>query len=236
MAFGDFTWIATFTGNVIAEGIAGGGAGRIGQNPQSGPGGGGGAYARTAGIPVAVGIPYLVRVGGPINIPSNHESLFPGTALMYAREATSAGFLTPGVGGSAALCTGDVKHSGGNGGPWLGNGTPGSGGGSSATRDFDGVDGVTTPGGIAVPAGFGGNGGDGGAFDADGMNAQSPGGGGGGGGAATIQTNPGGGGEGCVVLWQDLGVWPPPAYSFLGAWGSPPAAWIDKVRKVSFMM
>lgn len=245
--YGDFFFIPPANITVIVEAWGAGGQGRIGQNPWTGMGGGGGAYAWRNGIRLLAGVTYDLRVGAPGGIAAPHESglygVPPGDSVV-AVEGGNAGFQTAGAGGTAAASTGAVKFSGGSGAtPYPGDGQPGGGGGSSAGRFSSGNPGGFAggggPGGSA-PAG-GGPGGNGGAFNADGSAPVSgPGGGGGGGGSALAQTNGGAGFEGAIIVWQDFGIWPPaPGQMPIVQHGSPPAPpnpANPKLRKSSFIM
>lgn len=223
--YGDFAYNPPVNQTVIAECWGGGSQGRIGQGPNTpGCGGGGGAYSRKAGIALTGGGSYLVRVGAPKHIAAPHESLFVNGGVVLADGAVEAVFHGPGIGGQAANGTGDVKFSGGSGAPYPGDiVSDGGGGGSSAGRGGNGNDGGFPAAGATVsgggPAAAGGL-----QPDGNGVSVLSgPGGGGGGGSTGTVQTNPGVGFEGAVVLWEDLGVWPPIGQTPLASYGSPPA-------------
>ncbi len=245
MSFGDFTWTPAATQNVIAECWGAGGKGRLGSNaPDMGPGGGGGAYSRKAGIAVVSGVGESIRVGGPGGVPSNHESFFRNNLTVQAREGGNAAFHTAGAGGLASASVGTVKFDGGNGGIGsFGVLSAGGGGGSSASRSQAGATGGVPAGGTLLTngSGAGGDGGTGGTNTptGDGHVGLGPGGGGGGGGSATVtQNNPGDGAEGAVVIWQDLGVWPPFGQTPLATFGTPPSNPVrpPKDRKSGFVM
>lgn len=238
MAYGDFAYTPPVNQVLIVECWGASGAGSFGNGPVNpGGGGGGGAYSRRAGIAVTAGVPELVRVGGPYNVPSNHESSFRGIQDPLALYGTSAGFLSAGLGGLASGGVGDVKFSGGDG---AFNVDPsGGGGGSSAGRNGNGNNG-STPNGGAAPVGgaAGGNGGPPGEGPAaDGQPGFAPGGGGGGAGTFSVtQPNGGTGREGAVVIWEDRGVWPPVGQTPLASYGSPPPGPVPKTPKSAVFM
>lgn len=226
MSYGDTTYTPPSNITVIAECWGSGGQGRLGtffdsNNRFMGPGGGGGAYARKAGLVLTGGTPYSVRVGAPGQIAAPHESFFITDLTCKASFGTNAtNDTTPGMGngkgGTAAASVGDVKFSGGDGQAYLGpdnTARPGGGGGSSATRVSDGAPGVGQTGGLILGGGNGGDGGHAGPGGA-GVGGRAPGGGGGGGGTPASALDPGStagpGSEGAVVIWEDVGVWPPP--------------------------
>lgn len=225
---GDSIWTPGFTGLVNVELLAAGGNGHIGQNPYTGCGGGGAAYASKRTIAVVMGVGILVRVGGRSGLGVPQESLFKDNFTCVADFGRDSAFEDPGaIGGQAASCVGDVKWSGGNGGGYPGDMLPGTGGGSSANRTGSGVNG--SPAGLGgIIGNGGGNGGDGGAVDGDGSPGVNPGGGGGGGGfAATRGTSGGFGANGCVAIWLDTGVWPPPVGQVpIITFGAIPSGWI----------
>jgi len=210
MSYGDFTYTPVANITVIAECWGAGGGGRIGQSggPWEGPGGGGGGYSRKAGIALTGGVGYLVRVGAPGLIAAPHESLF-GAPVCKANGGANAGFQDTGAaGGSTTGAIGDVNFSGGNGSAYPGDGPHfGGGGGSSAGRNSNGNNGAVNPGGS--DPGCGGKGGDGSIGGSGGQAGIAPGGGGGGGDTTFVSGGNADGAEGCVILWQDLGVWPP---------------------------
>jgi hypothetical protein len=223
-SYGDIAYVSPANQTVIAECWGGGSQGRIGQGPNTpGCGGGGGAYARKAGIALIAGGTYLVRVGAPKHIAAAHESLFINGGVVLADGAVEAVFHGPGIGGQAASSVGDVKFSGGSGAPYPGDiASDGGGGASSAGRSSAGNDGsFPAPGATIVdgggPGAFGGL-----QPDGNGVSVTTgPGGGGGGGSTGTVQTNPGFGFQGAVVLWLDGGVWPPVG-SPVASFGAPP--------------
>ncbi len=228
MPFGDTTWTPGFTGNVIAECWGAGGIGSLGGNqPAMGPGGGGGAYARRAAIAVVNGVAEFIRVGAPGGVSAPHESTFRNnTTGVSALAGGNASFHTPGTAGSAAGSSGTTKFDGGT-SVFVAGTSPGGGGGSSGSRSQAGANGAAPAGGTLPTNGFGagGDGGTGGTNTptGDGHVGHGPGGGGGGGGSATVtQNNPGDGGEGAVVIWQDLGTWPPFGQTPLATFGTPP--------------
>jgi hypothetical protein len=187
---------------VLVECWGSGGQGNIGQNfPNTGAGGGAGAYARKAGIPVTAGNTYLVRVGANSSIALNHNTLFINALTVNADFGQPGGFGSPGTGGKAASSTGDTKFDGGDGsypGFIL---APGGGGGGGGGRTGAGANGSGSTGGLGNDAN---NGGDGGAVNSPGHDGLSPGGGGGGGGAATgVQTAGGLGKDGALNIWDD---------------------------------
>lgn len=222
MPFTDYNFTSPITGNIIVECWGAGGGGRIGQNfPLSGGGGGGGAYARKAGIAVTNGGIYLARLGNTSPAGSTgSDTLFINAATVSAKGGTGAPFNSFGVGGAAASCVGDVKYSGGDGYPATSAVHAGGGGGSSAGRSATGVTAGSDVGAIAPQCG--GNGGNGGAVSVAGSTGLTPSGGGGGGGSDPVQTAGGTGAEGAIVIWQDLGVWPPVGQTALQTYGSPP--------------
>lgn len=248
MTFIDYSWLTPAgVTSIEVECWGSGGGGRIGSffdanNIFRGCGGGGGAYSRKANMAVTPGQTYTVRVGNGggsnaggdaslISIPSPVASLIeakgggPGTAVP-----------SPGIGGSAAAGTGDVKFSGGDGGTYPGNGSaPGTGGGSSAGSAAAGANGGASAGGVAPFRG--GSGGSGQSPNNPGLPGTAPGGGGAGGSGPTFSTNPAGGAgaNGAVVIWRNgkyaLGGAP------LASFGSPPANPPQiKARKTSFFI
>lgn len=248
MSFGDFTYTPLVNRTVIAECWAGGGQGRIGQffdanNQWMGPGGGGGAYSRKFAIPLTALVGYAVRVGAPGQSPSNHESFFINLLTCYAVPGGNAAFQLNGLGGAAAAGAGDVKYSGGDGAPYTSPDNvarPGGGGGSSASRSGNGSPGSGQAGGTVAGGGDGGPGGHIGPGGAGGA-GLGPGGGGGGGGTPQNGGDPGStagpAAEGAVVLWEDLGVWPPFGQIPLAAYGTPPANPVSRkaTKSATFM-
>lgn len=191
-AAGDFTFTALCTGLHTIECWGGGGDAQYNVSRTSGSGGaGGGAYARSE-LCLEDGVEYAVHVGNH-GLPGE-DSTF-GVTLVVAKGGQTNDNLTGGQGGSAAASTGQVKYSGGDGGPGttFPDGTGGGGGGAAGTAG-DGADGGTPLHGNGGPpeGPTVGDGGDGGLIGFSGTNAQLYGGGGGGsgGGASTI------GGEG----------------------------------------
>lgn len=212
MAHTTTTWTATLTGNVIVEAGGSGAGGYLGGFG----GGGGGAYARTAGIAIVSGVGYNVQFGNG-GTPNNNgdESNFGAGANPNAVGGHASILGAGGLGGTAAASTGDVTKSGGDGS--VASGSQGGGGGSAADDLNDGHNGTINGGGGANPRG--GKGGDG-AVDAlsDGSIGLTPGGGGG----SSIGGAGAHGGEGYVLIWEDLGVWPPCGQTPIASFGSPP--------------
>jgi hypothetical protein len=182
-------------------------------------GGGGAAYARTAGMPVTPGNTYnaATAIAGPANQPGDSSSFTADGGLVVTAVGGQASALgAGGLGGDAAACTGDVTRSGGNGEP--SGGGKGGGGGGSAGDSSDGNQAIADAGGI--PVNRGGGGGDGAPNNvADGNPGLPPGGGGGSsiGGAGKL------GGEGATVIWDDTDGSGWPKYGTpLATFGSPP--------------
>lgn len=205
-----FSFMAPSTGNYIVEGWGSGAGGR--SNGGNGNGGGGAAYARKAGVPLIGGNNYVGATGDP-GISNNNGDVSQFTAVMLADEGWNADFRGFGFGGLASNCIGDVAFDGGNGAPASGGGVGGGGGGSADDASV-GNNAIGTIGGLATPRG--GKGGSGPVAGA-GNPGDAPGGGGSGG------TGGGGGsgGNGAVVIWHDLGVWPPVGQTPVATFGGP---------------
>jgi hypothetical protein len=202
------TWVATFTGNVVAEVWASGGSGFVGNNaPLRGGGGGGGAYARKT-LHVTLGVSYTYQVGAAVASGDGQDSSFNGDSGLFvlAQRGHAAAFLSPGVRGLASGSTGDVKEDGVD-------------GGDAGAGDFTLAPGFA--GGAAAHGG--GAGGAGGGIDGNGQNGSEPGGGGGGGGATHAGTSvQGGGARGAVQVWRADRFGAPGALPILAV-GNPPA-------------
>lgn len=179
--------------SVDVECWGGGAKGHVASTKNTG--GGGGAYAKKAGVAVTAGNDYTVTVG-PGTSTSGNDTWFLSTETVIARGGS---FRAPGF---ASQSVGDTKYDGGNGGASAFKGMAGGGGGSSAGTGEKGVDGANPSGnsggaGGTAPAG-GGNGGNGGYYTTPAPVAGSaPGGGGGGPSAVAGAAN---GGAGRVVL------------------------------------
>jgi hypothetical protein len=202
-----YTWTVTLTGNVIVEAGASGAGGGFFLR-----GGGAGAYARTAAMSVTSGSFYSVKTGiGGTPFNNGDDSTFTANfgVFVNARFGTA-----PGPGGDAALCTGDVTFSGGN-----GNATGGGdcGGGGSADDSGAGNNASGATGGAALPRS--GKGGDG-SNSTPAQSGSTPGAGGG----SSVSSTNGSGADGYVIIWEDLGVWPPCGQTPIATFGSPPAS------------
>jgi hypothetical protein len=225
MAQTPFSFMAPSTGNYIIEGFGSGAGGR--SDGGNGNGGGGAAYARTAGVALIGGNNYSGAVGDP-GISNNNGDGSEFTTVMYADRGWNADFRGFGFGGLASNCVGDVAFDGGNGDPSAG---AGGGGGGCADDGNVGNNAIGSTGGPATPRG--GKGGDG-PIAGVGNNGDAPGGGGSGG------TSGGGGlgGNGAVVIWHDLGVWPPTGQTPVQTYGGPVPSFPNnpKARKTVSIM
>lgn len=191
----------------------GGGGGASGTLTRGGSGGGGGAYAGLNAFSITSGQGYIITIGNGGGIAQDGSStIFSSTSTLVAFFGLKGlGGLSSnpgGLGGSVASSTGDVLHTGGNGGSTL-SGAPGAGGGAAGTTT-DGSAGTNNTydgtGGNGGATG-GGNGGKSGCVTASGSGVV-PGGGGGGGGDANDCGNVNGavGASGKVIITASLGI------------------------------
>lgn len=210
---------------VIVQGWGGGGGGSQGNNGNGeGQGGGAGAYSQLSSFVPTSAVGYAVVVGaggaggvhGVSNGIAGNDSSFNSTSLVAKGGGAN---VIPNPGGAASSGTGDIKWSGGAGGPvsvtttnFAGDGGGGSGGdatdggkgGSATSATAQGV------GGTAGSAG-GAAGGQGGTTATNGTGGSIPGGGGGGGhggsgGPGTGQTDGGAGARGQIVVLAPTGL------------------------------
>lgn len=234
--------------HVLVEGWGQGGAGISSIFPsQTGQGAGGGAYGRTAGVPVIPGNTYLVKWTGP-------QTLFgDGSHLNVAAGGNgtiqSSGPGHGGNGGDVASTVADTKF-GGGGGAWFGpsfpTNKPGGGGGSCAGRTGAGVDGNLQTGGAGPDGSTGGNGGDAGDPPGVGQPGTGVGAGGGAAGSSAVTSVAGGAGtDGALLIYDDtsgdgwLGVLAGTS-PVVGSFGAPPAPppppYDPKTRKTTVLM
>lgn len=204
--------------SVAAECWAGGAGGRGNNNNETYcSGGGGGAYSKTNTIAVTPGNSYTVTVGAAVGFDTNgNNSSFTGdsgqTCVAAGGKTWTGGYptyMTGGLGGATANCTGDTKFAGGQGGSTvLGNYGGGGGGGGAGSGGGGGTGGSTnsatagTVGAAGTPdGGQGGAGGTGGGAATNGQDGSAPGGGGGGAGTPSSgYKQAGGGARGQVKL------------------------------------
>lgn len=183
------TYYFTATENIRMTFEAWGGGGKGGTTTggiiRRGGGGGGGAYARvTVDLVIGDYIEITVGAGGSGNNLDGGISQVKrnGEVVLKAVGGKGVANNTPngGDGGSLSQCTGDIRHSGGNGATIAALEYHGGGGGSSAGPAANGNPGLDSS-GAAAPSN-GGNGGDGrsGGGQGDGYPGTVPGGGGGG--------------------------------------------------------
>jgi hypothetical protein len=194
---GTFTAPTNLAGTLQLEGYGGGEKSLPGDSLQSQPGGGGGAYSKVnafAAIPGTV-YNYVVAAGGTASAgQAGGNTTFNVTTMVAVGGHDS-------FGGSASDCTGDVTHSGGDGG--ASRSLTGGGGGSSASSAADGGAGAqgngTNIGGLGGTVSGGGSGGAGGNGTGNGVAGSAPG-GGGGGASKTIAFTGGNGGDGKLIV------------------------------------
>lgn len=234
--------------SVIVECWGGGPGGRIGAAGYGSGGGGGAAYARgTCAVTPGNNYTYTVGVGGPANN-NGGDSQFTGDIgpeAVSAHRGGAAGDAAKGIGGQAASSSGTTKFSGGDGADapnGYGGSGPGGGGGSCASRGGAGANGSGQSGAPQnAEAGGGGNGGATGPLGPVGTTGQAPGGGTGGSGDNVGSPVPPAGPEGAVVIWEDLGAWPPFGQTPIDEFGAPVdnTTFISgnpKTRKSAFMV
>ncbi len=163
------TWVAPPDFNPFnntVEAIGGGGAGANGgPSPQGGAGGGAGAYSKAINANIQPGDSLTVVVGtggagdGGAGGNGTDSSVVDGaTTIVLAKGGTGGPLTSLGAqGGQASGGTGDVKHSGGNGGNANFSVSGGGGGGGAAGPLGDGGNGGNAD--SLVGGGGGGNGG-----------------------------------------------------------------------------
>jgi hypothetical protein len=160
------SWATAFIASAVGSGSGGGNL----NGSYSNPGGGGGAYAKTNRVPILGGATVYYNSGVTsiagaaglpawINAAANIAPTNKATGVLAA-GASAAFAPTPGIGGLAAACIGDIAFSGGSGGQLGGTSatvTGGSGGGGAAGPTGAGLNGVDAMSGTNGTKGGGSN-------------------------------------------------------------------------------
>lgn len=141
------TWVCpSNVSSVDVRCFGSGGGGGAGHSSRGGSGAGGGAFSKKLGVGVTAGTSYTVTVGsagtgdkGSDDATDGGDSWFSTTGTVLAKGGLRGRFAsnTVGVGGLASGGVGDIKYSGGNGGPGIIAGDA-SGGGGGAGDNHDG--------------------------------------------------------------------------------------------------